>query len=222
MLLHDIDQFKDVINEPVGQEARMVIKRSMQKVDPEWLITLLRKMKDRKVSRQMTNPWNAYESAFAEYPFEVFCLSVGQVAMGYRTMKDHLKRHAVSLSPRPTGSLWEYIPSSSVLSTQFPQPRVAEEENPQPHAVQSENVANAAMVEEEEGGEEEEEESTDEDDDDVRSQWVKHMMNVQDAPMSFKSKVANATIALLAIALGIAASSSSSTPKPVESSPQVQ
>ena len=58
----------------------------------------------------MSNPWNAFQSAFTEHPFDVYAMRQSQVAMFYHTMKDHLDRHVEALSPRPTGSLWDYVP----------------------------------------------------------------------------------------------------------------
>ena len=47
-LLLNLQVFKARINDEIGQEARIVIKKSVQRVDPEWLITLLRIMKMKK------------------------------------------------------------------------------------------------------------------------------------------------------------------------------
>ena len=58
----------------------------------------------------MNNPWNAFQSAFAEQPFDTYAMTKCQVAMFYHTMKDHLVRHVDALTARPTGSLWDYVP----------------------------------------------------------------------------------------------------------------
>ena len=58
----------------------------------------------------MDNPWNAFQSAFTEGPFEAFAMTRCQVSMLYRTTKDHLARHVDALTVRPTGSLWDYVP----------------------------------------------------------------------------------------------------------------
>ena len=58
----------------------------------------------------ISNPWNAFQSAFAEQPFEVYAMTRDQVSMLYHTMKDHLTRHVDALTARPIGSLWDYVP----------------------------------------------------------------------------------------------------------------
>ena len=69
--LRDLSLFKAEIDSSVGQEARIAIKRSLQNVDQEWLITILRKMVETRVSRNISNPWCAFESVIAEPPFYV-------------------------------------------------------------------------------------------------------------------------------------------------------
>ena len=97
---------------------RIVIKKSVQSVDPEWLITILRIMKMKKLVGGIVNPWNAFQSAFAEQPFEVYAMTRRQVSMFYHTTKDHLARHVEALSVRPTGSLWDYVPEPRLHAAQ--------------------------------------------------------------------------------------------------------
>ena len=116
--LRNLHEFKAQINEPTGQEMRIVIKKSVQSVDPEWLITILRIMKMKKLVGGIANPWNAFQSAFAEQPFEVYAMTRRQVSMFYHTTKDHLARHVEALSVRPTGSLWDYVPEPRLHAAQ--------------------------------------------------------------------------------------------------------
>ena len=64
----------------------------------------------KKIVGGINNPWNAFQSAFAEPPFDIYAMTRCQVAMFYHTMKDHLVRHVDALTARPTGSLWDYVP----------------------------------------------------------------------------------------------------------------
>ena len=66
----------------------------------------------------IANPWNAFQSAFAEQPFDVYAMTRRQVSMFYHTMKDHLVRHVDALTARPTGSLWDYVPEPRLHATQ--------------------------------------------------------------------------------------------------------
>ena len=92
--LDNLEMFKRELGGEVGQGARIVIKRSLQSVDPEWLITILRIMRSKGAIEGMHHPWNAFQSAFTEQPFEVYSMDRSQVAMLYHTVKDHLNRHA--------------------------------------------------------------------------------------------------------------------------------
>ena len=75
---------------------------------------------DEEIVGGTNNPWNAFQSAFTEQPFDVYAMTRGQVAMLYYTMKDHLVRHVDALTARPTGSLWDYVPEPR-LQTAPPQ-----------------------------------------------------------------------------------------------------
>ena len=108
--LDNLVMFKKELEGEVGQGARIVIKRSLQSVDPEWLITILRIMRSKGAIEGMHHPWNAFQSAFTEQPFEVYSMDRSQVAMLYHTVRDHLARHGQVVSVRPTGSFWDYIP----------------------------------------------------------------------------------------------------------------
>lgn len=108
--LDSLKRFKWELESEVGQGARIVIKRSLQSVDPEWLITILRIMRSKGAIEGMCHSWNAFQSAFTEQPFEVYSMDRSQVAMLYHTVKDHLGRHCQIVSVRPTGSIWDYIP----------------------------------------------------------------------------------------------------------------
>ena len=66
----------------------------------------------------VNNPWNAFQSAFAEQPFDIYAMTRRQVAMFYHTMKDHLVRHVDALTARPTGSLWDYVPEPRLHAAQ--------------------------------------------------------------------------------------------------------
>jgi len=198
-VLHDLSRFKDAIDNPVGQEARIVIKRSLQKVDQEWIITLLRKMKEKQICRKIVNPWCAFESAFAEPPFEVFTMRVEQVAMLYYTMKDHLSRHVPTLASRPSGSLWDFVPGVHDTSKQWCLI---------PKMTRCLYYGQSDWMEEKarEIAEPKEEEISNSENEEANSQWVEQMMKASDAPMPFKHKVANAIVALLATTLAILAS----------------
>jgi len=117
-LLLDLQEFKCRINEQIGQDTRIVIKKSIQRVDPEWIITILRIMKLKRFPGGIKNPWNAFQSAFAEPPFEIYSMTRRQVAMLYRTTKDHLNRHVEALTAQPTNSLWDYVPEPRLHSAQ--------------------------------------------------------------------------------------------------------
>ena len=186
------------MTESVGQEARIMIKRSMQKVDQEWLVTILRKMKMKK--RKIPNPWNAFRSAFAEPPFDVFYFKENQVAMVYWTMKDHLARHAPTLTPRPIGSLWDFVPPGVTWMPPESQARAEAAPVAPPAPAPPGDSAPTDEIEKDE-----EEEISLPEDEDVSSQWVKQMMKIRDAPMPLKHKVANIIVALLATTLAVAA-----------------
>ena len=109
-LLSNLQLFKSRIDERIGQNARTVIKKSVQRVDPEWMVTILRIMKMIRIFSGINHPWNAFQSAFAEPPFDVYAMTRCQSAMLYHTMKDHFDRHVNALTTRPTGSLWDYVP----------------------------------------------------------------------------------------------------------------
>jgi len=187
--LHNLQSFKKVINEPLGQESRIVIKRTLQKVDQEWLITLLRNMRTRKAFKNFANPWNAFQSVFVEAPFDVFNMEVGQVAMLYHTVKDHLNRHLLALTLRPTGSIWDFVPEP---------PRRSNTNDLQPVP---EAVADPAGVD----VQQEEEDTLKRESEELSSMWVEQMMTASNAPMPLNQKVANFTIALLAIAVAMVA-----------------
>ena len=68
-LLSNLQNFKTQINEPMGQLARTVIKKSVQRVDPERLITILRTMKMKKILGGINHPWNAFQSVFSELTY---------------------------------------------------------------------------------------------------------------------------------------------------------
>ena len=70
-----------------------------------------------KIVSGTTNPWNAFQSAFTEPPFDIYAMTRSQVAMFYYTMKDHLVRHVDALTARPTGSLWDYVPEPRLQTT---------------------------------------------------------------------------------------------------------
>ena len=67
----------------------------------------------------INHPWNAFQSAFAEQPFEIDAMTRSQVAMFYYTAKDHLVRHVDALSAQPTGSLWDYVPEPRLHAAQL-------------------------------------------------------------------------------------------------------
>ena len=230
--LCDLPKFKAVINDSVGQEARLVIKRTIQKIDPEWLITLLTKMMVKR-SKGVKNAWCAFESAFAEPPFNVFDMQVGQVAMLYHTVKDHLNRHCPPLSIRSTGSLWDHVPEPKASEQQTnreylclecgqPIQKVHEQrcmrclEKPfhkgclESHLTTCYSSQRSPQTEEEidpVSAEMKQEESIPvHEGEDTSSQWVKQMMEASVAPMPFKQKVANFAIALSAIMLAAWAS----------------
>ena len=72
----------------------------------------------KKIFGGMNNPWNAFQSAFAEPPFDIYSTTRRQVAMFYHTMEDHLVRHVDALTARPTGSLWDYVPEPRLHTAQ--------------------------------------------------------------------------------------------------------
>ena len=146
-------------------------------------MTILHKMRMKKGHRSYCNPWCAFESVFTEPPFDLFDMQVAQVSMLYHTVKDHLKRHVPVLSPRPTESLWDYVPEFSIHDEKGHVPR---------HEVDPKNAATA-----------QEEEKPIQEDEDANMQWVEQMMNASDASMPFKYKVANLIVALLATTLAI-------------------
>ena len=169
----------------------MVIKRSIQNVDQEWLITILRKMKMKRVYKNFSNPWCAFESAFAEPPFDVFDMHVGQVAMLYHTVKDHLKRHVPVLSSRSTGSLWDFVPEPLTPTESEINPANAaaqQEEETSTHAQSVGPCPSSARKK------------------DAGTQWVEQMKKASDATMPFTHQVGNFIVALLAITLAIVAS----------------
>ena len=72
----------------------------------------------KKLFGGINDPWNAFQSAFAEQPFDIYAMTRRQVAMFYHTMKDHLVRHVDALTARPTGSLWDYVPEPRLHAAQ--------------------------------------------------------------------------------------------------------
>ena len=72
----------------------------------------------KRVFGGIKHPWNAFQSAFAEHPFDAFAMTKSQVAMFYYTIKDHLSRHVTALTARPTGSLWDYVPEPRLHAAQ--------------------------------------------------------------------------------------------------------
>ena len=121
----------------------------------------------------MNNPWNAFQSAFTEQPFDTYAMTKCQVAMFYHTMKDHLVRHADPLTSRPTSSLWDYVP----------EPRLQEAQ--------------------EEKEQEEEEEILQREADDARSQWVDQMTNLSKIAMPFSRRITIYVVALVSVALAV-------------------
>ena len=110
VVLQDLPTFKRQMTECVGQDARILIKRALQKTDEEWLVTILRKMKSKKLFNGIVNSWNALQSAFTEPPFDVFAMNRAQVAMLCYTIKAHLRMHVEVYSKKSKGSLWDFIP----------------------------------------------------------------------------------------------------------------
>ena len=120
-LLKDLKVFKAKLKDCVGQDCRILIKRAMQRTDEEWLITILRKMKRKKLFNGIVNSWNALQSAFTEAPFDIFAMSRTQLAMLCYTIKLHLRMHVEPCSPDPRGSLWDFIPEPRLQVTEYPE-----------------------------------------------------------------------------------------------------
>ena len=198
--LRDLKRFKATIDGPVGQQARIAIKRSIQKIDQSWLITILRKMKKKKkVHRNFRNPWCAFESVIAEPPFDVFDMPVGQVAMLYHTVKDHLMRHSPVLSSRATGSLWDFVPETTASVPVVPVAPVAPVTPAQAAPEASMPMGSAAVKEEDE-------EDLMYESQDASFKWAERTTQASEASMPFNHKVANFVIVLLATTLAVAAS----------------
>ena len=121
----------------------------------------------------MNNPWNAFQSAFAEQPFDTYAMTQCQVAMFYHTMKDHLVRHVDPLTSRPTSSLWDYVP----------EPRLQEAQ--------------------EEKEQEEEEEVLQREADDARSQWADQMTNSSKIAMPPSRRITSCVVAFPSLALAV-------------------
>ena len=75
-------------------------------------------VKMKKIFGGISNPRNAFQSAFAEQPFDTYAMTRRQVAMFYHTMKDYLVRPVDALTARPTGSLWDYVPEPRLHTAQ--------------------------------------------------------------------------------------------------------
>ena len=183
--LDNLEMFKRELGGEVGQGARIVIKRSLQSVDPEWLITILRIMRSKGAIEGMHHPWNAFQSAFTEQPFEVYSMDRSQVAMLYHTVRDHLARHGQVVSVRPTGSFWDYIPEPRL----FVGGRLA------PDASLLYQGGNRGRTHERETLMKESR--------DAEVQWIDQMTELSNTPMPRRCKIIIFLIALVPITLAI-------------------
>ena len=156
-----------------------------------------------------SNPWNAFQSAFAEHPFEVYAMTRDQVSMLYHTMKDHLTRHVDALTARPTGSLWDYVPEPRLPTARqlIDDARSAnsgvddpaddghdeamdyDHAHPEPRQVPKERKKS------------EEETILHQEANEACSQWVDQMTNLSKSAMPLGFKIASVVVALISVGL---------------------
>ena len=153
----------------------------------------------------MNNPWNAFQSAFAEPPFDIYDTTRGQVSMFYHTMKDHLVRHVGVFTDRPTGSLWDYIPEPRPHAAQ---PLINNEVNPgivDPiNEVRGEAEAHPRPQEvQEKKDKTKEEEILQREKEEARPQRVDQMTNLSEVAMPLGHKITSILVALVSVGLAV-------------------
>ena len=147
-VLTELPRFKMIMETPLGQDARIMIKKVLQREDSKWISTMLQEVQRARFEGRVDHPWNAFQAAFVRV-FADLGMGVKSVAMAYHMMKKHLTMHSLARVRNPQGHLFDFLPPQgprpimNSVTTPVAQPPVPVQE---PLAVPQEEAASNPAV----------------------------------------------------------------------------